>query len=51
MRKIILQPAVSKDGTVEVKPANTTDLTFEEHTRLENVLKELTVLKCHTLAA
>lgn len=48
MRKISLQPTVSKDGTVEVKPANTTDLTFEEHTRLENALKELTFLKSYS---
>lgn len=48
MRKISLQPAVSKDGTVEVKPANTTDLTFEEHARLENALKELTFLKSYS---
>ena len=48
MRKISLQPAVSKDGTVEVKPANTTDLTFEEHTRLENALKELNFLRSYS---
>lgn len=48
MRKISLQPKVSKDGTVEVKPANTTDLTFEEHTLLENALKELTFLKSYS---
>nr|DAV80438.1 MAG TPA: hypothetical protein [Caudoviricetes sp.] len=48
MRKISLQPTVSKDGTVEVKPANTTGLTFEEHTRLENALKELTFLKSYS---
>lgn len=48
MRKISLQPTVSKDGTVEVKPTNTTDLTFEEHTRLENALKELTLLKSYS---
>lgn len=48
MRKISLQSIVSKDGTVEVKPANTTDLTFEEHTRLENTLKELTFLKSYS---
>lgn len=48
MRKISLQPTVSKDGTVEVKPANTTDLTFEEQTRLENALKELTFLKSYS---
>lgn len=45
MRKISLQPTVSDAGAVEVKPANTTDLTFEENTRLENALKELTFLK------
>ena len=41
MRKISLQPTVSEDGAVEVNPADTTTLTAEEHTRLENALKEL----------
>lgn len=48
MRKISLQPAVSDAGAVEVKPANTTDLTFEENTRLENSLKELTFLRSYS---
>ena len=48
MRKISLQPTVSEDGAVEVKPSTTTDLTFEEYTRLENVLKELTFLKSYS---
>lgn len=48
MRKISLQPTVSKDGTVEVKPLDTTHLTFEEHTRLENALKDLTFLKSYS---
>lgn len=48
MRKISLQPTVSEGGYVEVKPTNTTDLTFEEHTRLENALKELTFLKSYS---
>ncbi len=48
MRKISIQPTVSKDGTVEVKPVTTTDLTFKEHTRLENALKELTFLKSYS---
>nr|DAM95301.1 MAG TPA: hypothetical protein [Caudoviricetes sp.] len=48
MRKISLQPTVSDAGAVEVKPTNTTDLTFEEHTRLENALKELTFLKSYS---
>lgn len=45
MRKISLQPTVSDAGAVEVNPEDTTELTFEEHTRLENSLKELTFLK------
>lgn len=48
MRKISLQPAVSEDGAVEVNPADTTTLTIEEHTRLENALKELTFLKSYS---
>lgn len=48
MLKISLQPTVSEGGSVEVKPANTTDLTFEEHTHLENALKELTFLKSYS---
>lgn len=48
MRKISLQPTVSEDGAVEVKPLDTTHLTFEEHTRLENALKELTFLKSYS---
>ena len=48
MRKISLQPAVSEYGAVEVNPADTTTLTAEEHTRLENALKELTFLKSYS---
>nr|DAU42409.1 MAG TPA: hypothetical protein [Caudoviricetes sp.] len=48
MRKISLQPAVSEDGAVEVNPADTTTLTVEEHTLLENALKELTFLKSYS---
>ena len=48
MRKISLQPVKSDAGAVEVKPADTTQLTFEEHTRLENALKELTFLKSYS---
>ena len=48
MRKISLQPTVSDAGAVEVKPADTTALTFEEHTRLENTLKELTFLRAYS---
>jgi len=48
MRKISLQPAVSEDGAVEVNPADTTTLTVEEHTVLENALKELTFLKSYS---
>lgn len=48
MRKISLQPVKSDAGAVEVKPADTTALTFEEHARLENSLKELTFLKSYS---
>ena len=48
MRKISLQPTVSEGGSVEVKPADTTTLTVEEHTLLENALKELTFLKSYS---
>lgn len=48
MRKISLQPKVSEDGSVEVKPLDTTHLTFEEYTRLENALKDLTFLKSYS---
>lgn len=48
MRKISLQPAVSDTGAVEVKPADTTALTFEERTRLENALKELNFLRSYS---
>lgn len=48
MRKISLQPTVSDAGAVEVKPADTTALTSEEHTRLENALKDMTFLKSYS---
>lgn len=48
MRKISLQPTKTETGTVEVKPLDTTHLTFEEHTRLENALKDLTFLKSYS---
>nr|DAR85147.1 MAG TPA: hypothetical protein [Caudoviricetes sp.] len=48
MRKISLQPTKNEDGSVEVKPLDTTHLTFEEYTRLENALKELTFLKSYS---
>lgn len=48
MRKISLKPVISDSGAVEVKPANTADLAFEEHKRLENSLKELTFLKSYS---
>ena len=38
----------SESGAVEVKPRNTDELTFEEHARLENALKELTFLKSYS---
>lgn len=48
MRKISLQPTKTETGTVEVKPLDTTHLTFEEHTRLETALKDLTFLKSYS---
>lgn len=48
MRKISLKPAISDSGAIEVKPSDTEDLNFEEHTRLENALKELTFLKSYS---
>ena len=48
MRKISLQPTVSEDGAVDVKPLDTTHLTLEEYTRLGNALKELTFLKSYS---
>lgn len=45
MRKISLKITKTETGTVEVKPLDTTHLTFEEHTRLETALKDLTFLK------
>lgn len=48
MRKISLQPTKNEDGAVEVKPLDTTHLTFEENTRLENALKDLTFLKSYS---
>lgn len=48
MRKISLKPAISDSGAIEVKPSDTADLNFEEHTRLENALKELTFLKSYS---
>lgn len=48
MRKISLQPTKNDDGIVEVKPLDTTNLTLEEHTRLENALKELNFLRSYS---
>lgn len=48
MRNITLKIDKSESGAVEVKPRNTDELTFEEHTRLENALKELTFLKSYS---
>lgn len=48
MRKISLQPTKNDDGIVEVKPLDTTKLTLEEHTRLENALKELNFLRSYS---
>lgn len=48
MRKISLKPTKTETDTVEVKPLDTTHLTFEEHTLLENALKELTFLKSYS---
>lgn len=48
MRKISLK--ITKDGydVVEVKPHDTASLAFEEHTRLENALKELNFLRSYS---
>lgn len=48
MRNISLKITKDKSGVVEVKPHDTTALAFEEHTRLENALKELTFLKSYS---
>ena len=48
MRKISLQPIKNDDGSVVVKPLDTTHLTFDEYTRLENALKDLTFLKSYS---
>lgn len=48
MRNITLKIDKSESDAVEVKPRNTDELTFEEHTRLENALKELTFLKSYS---
>lgn len=45
MRKISLKITKEDSGKVNVKPADTNELTFEEYTRLENALKELTFLR------
>lgn len=48
MRKISLKITKDDTGKVYVKPADTNELTFEEHTRLENALKELTFLRTYS---
>lgn len=48
MRNITLKIDKSESDAVEVKPRNTDELTFEEHIRLENALKELTFLKSYS---
>lgn len=48
MRKISLKIAKEDSGKVSVKPGDANELTFEEYTRLENALKELTFLKSYS---
>lgn len=48
MRKFSLKPVISDSGAVEVKPANTAYIAFEEHIQLENALKKLTFLKSYS---
>lgn len=48
MRKISLKITKGDNGKVYVKPADTNELTFEEYTRLENALKELTFLRTYS---
>jgi len=48
MRKISLKITKDESGVVEVKPHDTTALAFDEHTRLENALKELNFLRSYS---
>lgn len=48
MRNISLKITKDKSGVVEVKPHDTTELAFEENTRLENALKELNFLRSYS---
>lgn len=48
MRKISLKITKDESSAVEVKPHDTASLTFEEHTRLENALKELNFLRSYS---
>lgn len=48
MRKISLKITKDESGVVEVKPGDTTELAFDEHTRLENALKELNFLRSYS---
>lgn len=48
MRKISLKITKDESGEVEVKPRDTTALAFEEHTRLEDALKELSFLRTYS---
>ena len=48
MRKISLKIAKDDDGKVLVSPADANELNFEEYTRLENALKELTFLRTYS---
>ena len=45
MREISLKITKDESDVVEVKPYDTASLAFEEHTRLENALKELNYLR------
>lgn len=48
MRKISLKITKDESGVVEVKPNDTTELAFDEHTRLESALKEINFLRSYS---
>lgn len=48
MREISLKITKDESDVVEVKPYDTASLAFEEHTRLENALKELNFLRSYS---
>lgn len=48
MHKISLKVTQGKDGEISICPADANSLNFEEYTRLENALKELTFLRTYS---